>query len=50
MQKYLGDVKIGDNVVIGANSVVIDNVPYNSVVAKIPAKIIKSNINYSVHV
>lgn len=43
--KILGDVKIGDNVVVGANSVVIKSVKSNCVVAGIPAKIIKENIN-----
>ncbi len=43
--KILGDVKIGDNVVVGANSVVIKSVKKNCVVAGIPAKIIKENIN-----
>ena len=32
---------IGNNVVIGANSVVIDNVPDNAVVAGVPAKVKK---------
>lgn len=42
--KILGDVKIGNNVVIGANAVVISDVPDNSIVAGIPAKVIKKNI------
>lgn len=40
----LGPITIGDNVIIGANSVVINDVPSNVVVAGIPAKIIKHNI------
>lgn len=35
------NVTIGENAIIGANSVVTKNVPANSVVAGIPAKIIK---------
>ena len=35
-----GPVKIGDNAVIGANSVVISDVPENSIVVGAPAKII----------
>lgn len=37
----LSGVNIGDNVIVGANSVVTKNVPSNCVVAGIPAKIIK---------
>lgn len=43
--KILGDVTIGNNCVIGANAVVINDVPDNCVVAGVPAKIIKENIN-----
>lgn len=43
--KILGPVIIGDNSVIGAGAVVLENVPANSVVAGIPAKIIKTNID-----
>jgi serine O-acetyltransferase len=37
----LGDINIGDNVIIGANSVVIKDVPSNTVVGGIPAKELK---------
>jgi serine O-acetyltransferase len=37
----LGGVEIGDNSVIGANAVVTQDVPSNSVVAGVPARIIK---------
>ncbi|MCP9469386.1 MAG: serine O-acetyltransferase [Nitrospira sp.] len=40
--KILGAIKIGDNVKIGANSVVLKNVPANSTVIGVPARIIKS--------
>ncbi len=43
--KILGDIKVGDNSIIGANAVVIEDVPKNSIVAGIPAKVIKSNID-----
>ncbi len=43
--KILGDVKIGDDVIIGANAVVTKDVPSNSIVAGVPAKIIKTDIN-----
>ncbi len=39
--KVFGDIKIGNNVVIGANSVVVKDIPDNCVVSGIPAKIIK---------
>ncbi|KRF54960.1 serine acetyltransferase [Bacillus sp. Soil745] len=39
--KVLGPIKIGNNVTIGANAVVINDVPDNSVVAGVPARIIK---------
>ena len=40
MQKYFGPIKIGDNVKIGANSVVLANVPDNSTIVGIPGKVI----------
>lgn len=39
-KSYWG-VNIGNNVVIGANAVVVKDVPDNVVVAGVPAKIIK---------
>lgn len=39
--RILGDIKIGSNVIIGANSVVLKDVPDNCVVAGAPAKIIR---------
>lgn len=38
----LGDIKIGDNSTIGANAVVLDDVPDLSIVAGIPARVIKT--------
>ena len=43
--KVLGDIVVGDSVVIGANSVVIKDVESNSIVAGVPAKVIKRGIN-----
>src|SRR2546427_10790263 len=40
--KILGGIKIGDNVKIGANSVVLKSVPPNSTVIGVPARIIKA--------
>lgn len=39
----IGKIKIGDNVIIGANSVVNKNVQENTIVAGVPAKVIKSH-------
>ncbi|CAM4484382.1 serine O-acetyltransferase EpsC [Paenibacillus tarimensis] len=41
--KVLGSFKVGDNSNIGANSVVVREVPPNSTVVGIPGKIVKSN-------
>jgi serine O-acetyltransferase len=43
--KILGDVYIGDNAKIGANSVVISNIPSNSIWAGVPAKEIKRRLD-----
>ena len=40
----IGDFIVGDNSVIGANAVVINDVKPNSVVAGVPAKIIRLNV------
>lgn len=39
--KVIGGVRVGNNVIIGANAVVCKDVPDNCVVAGVPAKIIK---------
>lgn len=39
--KVFGQVKIGNNVTIGANAVVTKDIPDNAIVGGIPAKIIK---------
>jgi len=41
--KVFGKVKIGNNVVVGPNSVVIKDIPDNCVVSGVPAKIIKQD-------
>jgi serine O-acetyltransferase len=40
--RILGDIRIGNNVIIGANAVVVKDVPDNSIVAGVPAKVIKT--------
>lgn len=42
----LKGVTIGDNAIIAAGSVVTKDVPNNTVVAGVPAKVIKININW----
>ncbi|MBQ6647508.1 MAG: serine acetyltransferase [Muribaculaceae bacterium] len=39
--KVIGGITVGDNVLIGANAAVVKDVPSNSVVAGVPARIIK---------
>ena len=43
--RVLGDVHVGNNSIIGANAVVIRDVPDNCSVAGVPAKILHENIN-----
>ncbi len=38
--KIIGNIKIGDNVAIGANAVVTNDIPDNAVVVGVPAKVI----------
>lgn len=38
--KYFGPIKIGNNVKIGANSVVLKDIPDNTTVVGIPGKIV----------
>ena len=44
----LGNIKIGNNVIVGANSVVTHDVPDNCVVAGTPAKIISSDFRTAI--
>lgn len=48
--RILGPIKVGNNVVIGANAVVIRDVPDNCVVGGIPATILKENIRFEDYV
>lgn len=41
--KIVGKVKVGNNVVIGANAVVVKDVPDNAVVVGVPAKVVSLN-------
>lgn len=43
--RVLGPIKIGDNVIIAPNAIVIKDIPANTIVAGIPCKVIKENIN-----
>jgi putative colanic acid biosynthesis acetyltransferase WcaB len=46
----IGNIKIGDNVIIGAGTVITKDIPSNVVVVGNPAKIIKTNIIMSDYV
>ncbi|MDY6895657.1 MAG: serine acetyltransferase, partial [Thermotogota bacterium] len=41
--KIIGNILVGNNVAIGANCVVIEDVPENSVIVGVPGKIISRN-------
>ena len=41
--KLLGGIKVGDDVVIGANPVVTKDIPPNSIAERVPASIKKRN-------
>ncbi|WP_410520045.1 hypothetical protein [Butyricimonas virosa] len=41
--KVIGNVKLGDNVVVGANAVVTQDIPDNCVCAGVPAKVISND-------
>lgn len=43
--KLIGNITVGDNAIIGANAVVIKDVPENSVAVGIPARNISSKVN-----
>lgn len=40
----VGGIHIGDNVIVGIGSVVVKDVPANSIVAGNPARVIKNNM------
>ena len=41
--KVIGNIKLGNNVMVGANAVVVKDIPDNAVVAGVPARIINMN-------
>ena len=41
--KVVGKIKIGNNVVIGANAVVVEDIPDNAVVVGVPGKVVSLN-------
>lgn len=43
--KVLGPIHIGDDVAIGANAVVLKDVPANSIAVGVPARILSRNLN-----
>lgn len=48
--RVLGPIKVGNNVIIAPNAVVIKDVPDNTIVGGIPAKILKENIDFEDYV
>ncbi|WJD71551.1 serine acetyltransferase [Pseudomonas asiatica] len=40
--RILGGITVGDNVIIGANSVVVTDVPANTIVAGAPARVVRT--------
>jgi serine O-acetyltransferase len=42
--KILGDITIGDYVIIGANAVVLESIATGSIVAGVPARVIRSGL------
>lgn len=45
--KVIGNVNVGDDVIIGANAVVVKDIPSHSIVVGVPAKVIKVRNNIS---
>ena len=45
--KVIGNVKVGDDVIIGANAVVVKDVPSHSIVVGIPARVVKTRSSES---
>ena len=43
--KILGPIRVGEGSVVGANAVVIRDVPPHSVVAGVPARVVRKNID-----
>lgn len=48
--QLLGDIIIGDNCKIGANAVVVTDIPHNSVAVGMPAKVIRTIEDKDVHI
>lgn len=47
--KVLGGIVVGSNVIVAANAVVLNSVTENSVMAGVPAKFIKQNIEHRLY-
>ncbi len=43
--KILGPIRVGDGCIIGANAVVLSDVPDNSIAVGVPAKVVRQNID-----
>jgi len=47
--KILGNVKLGDYCVVGANAVVVHDIPPRSLAVGIPAQVVKENLSLETH-
>lgn len=44
--RVLGPIEVGENAVVGANAVVLADVPNHAVVAGVPARVVRENIGW----
>lgn len=47
--KVLGQITVGDNAIIGANAVVVKDVPENAVIGGVPGRIIGENVEHRLY-
>lgn len=48
--KLLGNIYVGDNCKVGANAVVLEDIPQNSVAVGVPAKVVKKITVEDIHI
>ena len=47
--KVVGDITLGDNIIVAANAAVVKDVPENAIVGGVPAKVIGINSTHKLH-